>query len=116
MSIYYKYASDGTKTAILSYFDDCIYWYTYEALGKWFVDSLGKIFCVNLLGYAYWFMSNIISHMKDHYISVYQARYATSIVTKYLDTSTGNKNTKFYKTNFTPDILMHLPVRSKLRS
>ena len=42
MSIYYKYAPDGSKIVVLSYVDDCIYWYTYEATGKWFVDTLGK--------------------------------------------------------------------------
>ena len=26
MSIYYKYAPDGTKNIFLSYFDDCFYW------------------------------------------------------------------------------------------
>ena len=26
---------------VLSYVDDCFYWYNYEALGKWFVDTLG---------------------------------------------------------------------------
>ena len=75
MSIYYKYAPDGSKIVVLSYVDDCVYWYTNEDLGKWFVDTLGKIFHVNLLGYAHWFMSIIISQMKDHSISVYQARY-----------------------------------------
>ena len=34
MSIYYKYAPDDTKSFVLSYVDDCVYWYTYEALGK----------------------------------------------------------------------------------
>ena len=33
MSIYYKYATDGTKIVVLYYVDNCIYWYTYEALG-----------------------------------------------------------------------------------
>ena len=28
MSIYYKYAPDGSKTLVLSYVDDCVYWYT----------------------------------------------------------------------------------------
>ena len=28
MSIYYKYASDGSKNFVLSYVDDCVYWYT----------------------------------------------------------------------------------------
>ena len=38
--------------------------------------------------------------MKDHSISVDQARYATSIVTEYLYAATVNTCTKFYKTNF----------------
>ena len=36
--------------------------------------------------------------MKDHSISVDQARYATSIVAKYLDTTTVKSSTKFYNT------------------
>ena len=88
MSIYYKYARDGSKIVVLSYVDDCVYWYTSEDLGKWFVDNLANIFHVNYLGYAHWFMSIRISQLKDHSISVDQARYATSIVAKYLDTVT----------------------------
>ena len=34
MSIYYKYEPYGTKNVVLSYVDDCFYWYTSEALGK----------------------------------------------------------------------------------
>ena len=79
MSIYYKYAPYGTKIVVLSYVDDYIYWYNFEALGKKIVDTLGKRFHVNFFGYAHWFMSIIISQMKDHYISVDQARYAISI-------------------------------------
>ena len=56
MSIYYKYAPDGSKIVVLSYVDDCVYWYNYGVLGKWFVDNLGKIFNVNFLGYAHWLM------------------------------------------------------------
>ena len=56
MYIYYKYATDGTNMVVLSYVDDCFYWYTSEALGKWFVYALGKIFQVYFLGYAHWFM------------------------------------------------------------
>ena len=82
-----------------------VYWYTSEAIGKWFVDTLGKRFHVNFLGYAYWFMSIIISQMKDHSISVDQARYATSIVVKYLDTSTVKASTNFYKTTFPSDMI-----------
>ena len=82
MSIYYKYTPYGTKIVVLSYVDDCVYWYTSEALGKLLVDTLGKISHANLLVYAHWFISIRISQMKDHSISVDQARYATSIVTK----------------------------------
>ena len=32
MSIYYKYESDGSKIVVLSYVDDCVYWYTDESL------------------------------------------------------------------------------------
>ena len=34
MSIYYKYASNGSKIVVLSYVDDCVYWYTSEYLRK----------------------------------------------------------------------------------
>ena len=80
MSIYYKYAPDGSKIVVLSYVDDCVYLYTNEYLGKLFVDTLGKILHVKFLGYAHWFMSIRISQLKDHSISVDQARYATSVV------------------------------------
>ena len=100
MSIYYKYAPDGSKIVVLSYVDDYVYWYTNEDIGKWFVDTLGKRFHMNFLGYAHLFMSIRIYHLKDHSISVDQARYATSIVAKYLDTAIVKVSTKFYKTTF----------------
>ena len=82
MSIYYMYAPDGSKIVVLSFVDDCVYWYTNEDIGKWFVDTLGNKLHVNLLGYSHWFMSIRISQLKDHSISVNQDRYATSIVEK----------------------------------
>ena len=90
MSIYYNYAPDGSIFFVLSYVNDCVYWYTSEAIGKWFVDNLGKRFHLNFLRYAHWFTSIRISQMKDHSIYLDQARYATSIVAKYLDTATAN--------------------------
>ena len=59
---------------------------------------MGKTFHVNFLGYAHWFMSIRIYQLKDHSISVDQARYATYIVAKYLETDTVKVSTKFYKT------------------
>ena len=53
MYIYYNYTPDGSKNLDLLYVDDCIYCYTSEALGKWFMDTLEKIFHVKFLGYAY---------------------------------------------------------------
>ena len=105
MSIYYKYEPDGAKIIVLSYVDDCVYWYTNEDIGKCFVDTLGKRLHVNFLGYAHWFMSIRISQLKDNSISVDQARYATSIVAKYLDTDTVKVSNKFYKTTFPADMI-----------
>ena len=84
MSIYYKYAPDGSKIVVLYYVDDCVYWCANKYIGKWFVDNLGKRFHVSFLVYAHWFMSIIFSQMKDHSISVDQVRYATSIFAKIL--------------------------------
>ena len=105
MSIYYKYAPDGTKIVVLYYVDDCVYWYTSEALGECFLDAPGKMFHVNFLGYAHWFTSIRISQIKDHSISVDKARYATSIVEKYLDIATVKTSTQFYKTNLPSDTI-----------
>ena len=105
MSIYYKYAPDGSKRFVLSYAYDFVYLYTNEDLVKWFVDTLVKIFYVNLLGYAHLFMTIRISQLKDNSISVDQARYATYIVEKYLDTATVKVSTKFYKTTFPADMI-----------
>ena len=60
---------------------------------------------MDFLGFAHWFMSIRISHLKDHSISVDQARYATSIVAKYLDTSTVKISNRFYKTTLPDDTI-----------
>ena len=43
--------------------------------------------------------------MKDNSISLYQVRYATSIVAKYLNTTTVKTSTTFYKTNLPSDMI-----------
>ena len=53
MSVYYKYALDGSKLVVLSYVDYCVYWYTSEELLKWFVDTLGNIFHVKFQVYVH---------------------------------------------------------------
>ena len=45
------------------------------------------------------------SSLKDHSISVDQARYATFIVAKYLDTATVKTSKKIYKTKLTSDMI-----------
>ena len=57
------------------------------------------------LGFAHWFMSIRISQLKDHSISVDQARYATSIVSKYLDTATVKVSNNCYKTKLPADMI-----------
>ena len=50
-------------------------------------------------------MSIRISQLKDHSISVDQARYATSIVAEYLDTATVKVSNKFYKTTLPSEMI-----------
>ena len=66
---------------------------------------MGNRFLVNFLGFAHWFMSIRIYQLKDHSIYVDQARYATSIVAKYLDTATVKVSTKIYKTTLPVDMI-----------
>ena len=70
------------------------------------MDTFGNRFHVNFLGYVHWFMSIRTSKMKDHSISVDQAKYATSIVAKYLDTEKEQVSTKVYKTTLTADMIL----------
>ena len=99
MYIYYKCAPDGFKLFLLSYVCGYVYWYTYEEIGKCFVDKPGYIFHVNFLGYTHWFIYIIISHLKDQYISVDQNGYDTSFIAKHSDNSTIKENSKLHRTN-----------------
>ena len=105
MYIYYKYAPYGSKLVVLSYVDDCIFWYTYEELGKWLMDTLEKRFHANFLGYVHWFMYITTSQLKDYSISVDQSRYTTAVTSKYLDTATIKENKKFHNTTLTHDMV-----------
>ena len=60
---------------------------------------------MKFLGYAHWFMSIRISQLKDHSISVDRARYATSVVEKYLDTVTVKVSKRFYNTTLPADMI-----------
>ena len=95
--IYKNYTPDGYRLVVLYYVDDRVYLYTYDELREWFVDTLGKISHVKFLGYAHWFMSIRISKTKEYFISVDQARYDTSVVAKYLETTTIKEDPKFIR-------------------
>ena len=69
------------------------------------MNTLRNIFYVNFLGYAHWFMSIRIYHIKYQLMSVDQDRYATYIVNKYLYTSTVKASKRFYKTTFPSDVI-----------
>ena len=69
------------------------------------MDTIGKRFHVNFLGYEHWFMSIIIYQMRHNYISIDQDIYTTCIVAKYLDTATVKTSTKFYNTTFPYDMI-----------
>ena len=45
--------------------------------------------------------------MKDHYISVDQARYSTYIVAKYLDTATVRTGENFHHTHLPSDMIFN---------
>ena len=76
------------------------------------MDTLGKRFHVKFLGYAHWFMSIRISQIKDHSISVDQARYANYIVAKYFDTATVKSSKRFYETTFPSDMIFTISFAS----
>ena len=71
----------------------------------WFVDKIGKIFHINFLEYAHWFISIRISQLKENYISVYQARYYTFVFENDLNTSTIEENAKCCETTLPHDMM-----------
>ena len=60
---------------------------------------------MNFLVYADCFMSNRVSQLKYYSISVEQARYATAVVSKYIDTATIKENTEFRNTTLPRDMV-----------
>ena len=69
------------------------------------METLGKRFYVNFLVFAHWFVSISITKLKDQFVSVDQARYATSVVAKYVDTVIVKTSKTFYKTTITSDVI-----------
>ena len=70
------------------------------------MDTPGNIFHVNFLGYAHWFISVRISKLNKHSASVDHSSYDTSVVEKYLETSTIKEKSKFHKTTLTHDMIL----------
>ena len=81
------------------------------------MDTLGKRFYENFLGYAHCFVYIRISKLKDHSISVDQDMYAKSFVVRYLDTSTIKEQCFFNETTLPHDMIFTkyiiLPVINK---
>ena len=69
------------------------------------MDKLGKRLLLNFLAYAHCFMFIGISQLKEHSISVDQARYATPFFVKYLDNSIIKENQKYHKTTLPHDLI-----------
>ena len=105
MSIYYEYATYGKNLLCYLMLVVVSIGIHLNLLEKLFVKTLVKIFLLHFLEYACWFMSIRILHMKEHSISVGQARYTTSVVSKYLSTATVKTSKKFYNTTFPSDSL-----------
>ena len=105
MYIKYKYAPYGTKSVVLYYVNYYVYWCTCEALGKWFLYNLGKRFHVNFMGFSHWFIYISIFQLRCHSVSLYQDRYATYIVDRYLDTDTVKKGKKNYNNTLPSDMI-----------
>ena len=60
---------------------------------------------MKFLGYSHWFISIRISQLKDHSFLVDQARYATYIVAKYINTETIKEKPKYHKTTLPHDTI-----------
>ena len=103
--IHYKYSPYVSKLVVLSYVDEFVYWYTSEEIWKWFVDTLEKILYVKFWGYARWFISISISQLKNYYISVDQARYATFVIEIYIYNETIKENPRFHNTTLLHDTI-----------
>ena len=75
---------------------------------------------MNFLEYAHWFTPIRISLLKDHYISVYQARYATLIFEKYIDIVAIKENSNLHKTTLPHDMIFtnedSLPLINKWKT
>ena len=70
------------------------------------METLGKIFHVNFLIFAHWFMSISILQFRDHSTSVDQARYSTNVLSKYLDNATVKESKNIYKTTLPYDKIL----------
>ena len=50
MSIYYKYSPEEKNIVVLSYVDDCVYWYTSDAIGNFVCGYFRKEITCELIG------------------------------------------------------------------
>ena len=101
----YTYALDGSKLVVSDYVDDCIYWYTYEELGKWFLDKLGNIFHVNFLGYEHW-LCTFEYHNSINIIYQWTSLVMIHLLLQSIYTLPQLKKSKFHKATLPQDIIL----------
>ena len=61
------------------------------------MDTLGKVFNMNFLGYAHWFISIRISQINEHSFSVNQDRYFTYVVETFGELNEGLDELEWWK-------------------
>ena len=69
------------------------------------MDTLGNILPVKFLGYVQWFIFIRISQLRDHSVSVNQARYAICVFGNDLETAAIKKNSMIHDTTLPHDII-----------
>ncbi len=70
-----------------------------------FEGQLGKLFNLELLGQAHWYLGTRIRQLANYDIELDQSRYCLSIVKKYLDTAGCPKNNRRHETPLALDFV-----------
>ena len=98
MSIYYNYAPDEKISYLILIIVSI-------DIHLRLLENVLWTLHVDFLGFSHWFIDIMILQMKGHSVLLYQSRYATYIVSKYMDTTKLNTSTQFYKTTLPSDMI-----------
>ena len=83
--LFTRHEPDGSFLRIIFYIDDGLYFATSDGALERFKKELPERFNVVFQGTAHWYLSARIHQDNQNNITMDQARYAKSIVTRYLD-------------------------------